>query len=168
MRDEIKYHARAGELLQQLPRGAFLSVGAGDKINTMTIGWGAIGFFWARPVMIVGVRYSRYTYELMENARDFSVSAPLNADFKKALAGAGSKSGRDMDKFQIFNLKAEGGQEIDSPVIDSCGLIYECKLIYKQSMDPEMLAEELRKKYYPHDDYHVIYWGEIVSTYINN
>jgi flavin reductase (DIM6/NTAB) family NADH-FMN oxidoreductase RutF len=167
MYEEIIYHTRIEEMLQQLPHGAFLSVRADDKINTMTIGWGAIGFFWARPVMIVGVRHSRYTYNLMEKARDFSVSVPLNAEFKKSLAGAGSKSGRDVDKFQVFNLKADNGQRIESPVIGSCGLIYECKLIYKQDMDPAMLDEELKKKYYPQDDYHVIYWGEIVSTYIN-
>ena len=168
MSEELIYSSMAREMLEQLPRGAFLSVRADDRINTMTIGWGAIGYFWNKPVIIVGVRYSRYTYDLIEEARDFSVTIPLSSDFKKSLAGTGSKSGRDMDKFQVFSLKAEPGKEIESPVIGSCGLVYECRLIFKQAMDPDLLDEELRQKFYAQEDYHVMYYGEIVSAYQND
>ncbi len=168
MSEELIYNTMAQEMLDRLPRGAFLSVRAEDRINTMTIGWGAIGYFWNKPVIIIGVRYSRYTYNLMEEAPDFSVTIPMNSDFKKTLTGTGSKSGRDIDKFQIFSLKAEPGKEIASPVIGSCGLVYECKLIFKQAMDPDLLDQELRQKFYPQDDYHVMYYGEIVSTYLNS
>jgi flavin reductase (DIM6/NTAB) family NADH-FMN oxidoreductase RutF len=158
----------AREMLEQLPRGAFLSVRAEDRINTMTIGWGAIGYFWNRPVLIVGVRYSRYTFDLIEAARDFSVTLPLSPDFKKSLAGTGAQSGRDIDKFKVFSLKADNAKEIESPVIGGCGLVYECRLIFKQAMDPELLEPELRQKFYPQEDYHVMYYGEIVSTYVNS
>ncbi len=167
MSEQFSYHTMAGEFLQQLPRGAFLTVRAEERINTMTIGWGALGYFWNLPVLMVAVRYSRYTYDLLKEARDFSVSIPLNSDFKKSLAGTGSKSGRDMDKFKVFSLKADKGRSIESPVIGSCGLIYECRLIFKQKMDPELLAPELRQKFYAQEDYHVMYYGEIVSTYLN-
>ena len=33
---------------------ALLTVG-GEKPNTMTIGWGSIGYFWNKPVLMVGV-----------------------------------------------------------------------------------------------------------------
>ncbi|NLO22482.1 MAG: flavin reductase family protein [Syntrophomonadaceae bacterium] len=167
MSEQISYNAMAQELLGQLPRGAFLSVRAEERINTMTIGWGSLGYFWNLPVLMVAVRYSRYTYDLMEEARDFSVSVPLNSDFKKSLAGTGSQSGRDIDKFKVFSLKAEKGKSIESPVIGSCGLVYECRLIFKQTMDPALLAPELRQKFYSQEDYHVMYYGEIVSTYLN-
>lgn len=168
MSEELKYNAMSREMLEQLPRGAFLSVKSGNEKNTMTIGWGAIGFFWQRPVLIVGVRYSRHTYSLIEKATDFSVTVPLSGNFKKELAGAGSKSGRDIDKFTVFNLQAAAGKEIDSPVIGGCGLVYECRLIFKQIMEPELLNEELLNKFYKDGDYHVMYYGEIVSCYTNN
>jgi len=168
MSEELKYSTVAQEMLEQLPRGAFLSVRADDRINTMTIGWGAVGFFWNRPVIIVAVRYSRYTYDLIEEAPDFTVTLPLSTDFKESLAGTGSKSGRDLNKFQIFQLKAETGKKTESPVIGDCGLVYECKLIFKQAMDPELLDEELRQKFYAQGNYHVMYYGEIISCYKNN
>ncbi|WP_369397352.1 hypothetical protein [Syntrophomonas palmitatica] len=44
----LKYHEMSREMLEQLPRGAFLSVKAGERINTMTIGWGAVGYMWQK------------------------------------------------------------------------------------------------------------------------
>ena len=35
---------------------------AGGKPNVMTIGWGTIGSIWGRPVFVVLVRPSRYSY----------------------------------------------------------------------------------------------------------
>ncbi|HOO44668.1 MAG TPA: flavin reductase family protein, partial [Deltaproteobacteria bacterium] len=35
-------------ITKQLQKGAFLTVKAGDALNTMTIGWGLIGFIWQR------------------------------------------------------------------------------------------------------------------------
>lgn len=167
MSTDIKYHEYAKEMLTQLPRGSFLSVKANEKINTMTIGWGAIGYMWQRPILVVAVRYSRYTYSLIEKADDFSVSIPLNDDLKKSLAAAGTQSGKDINKFQQFQLTAQKGQQIESPVIGECNLIYECKTVYKQPMNPEMLDDEIKNKFYSDDDYHVIYFGEIVASYIN-
>lgn len=162
-----EYITDVADMLKQLPLGAFLTVKSGDKINTMTIGWGAIGFMWNRPVMMVMVRYSRYTHELIQDAVDFSVSVPLDGHLKKALAGAGSKSGRDLDKFKAFELGAETAKLINSPVIADCGLIYECRTLYKQPMEPGILEEVLDGKLYKDKDYHVLYYGEIVANYKN-
>jgi flavin reductase (DIM6/NTAB) family NADH-FMN oxidoreductase RutF len=42
------------------------------KPNVMTIGWGTIGSIWARPVFLVLVRPSRYSYTRLEEAGDFT------------------------------------------------------------------------------------------------
>lgn len=162
-----EYINDVAEMLKQLPLGAFLTVKSGDKVNTMTIGWGTIGFMWNRPVMMVMVRYSRYTHELIKDAADFSVSVPLDGHLKKALAEAGSKSGRDLDKFAAFDITAEAARSINSPVISDCGLIYECRTLYKQPMEPGILDEVLDGKMYKDKDYHVLYYGEIVAKYKN-
>lgn len=168
MNEITNYYESAPEMLEQLPRGAFLSVRAGDKINTMTIGWGAIGCVWFKPVLMVMVRYTRYTYELMEQASEFSVCVPLDSSFKKELAVAGTKSGREIDKFQELNLTIGKGQATEAPVIDQCGLVYECRTVFRQEMNPQFLDQAIKDKYYADDNYHVLYFGEIVACYRNN
>lgn len=162
-----EYLANIVDMLQQLPQGAFLTVKSGEKINTMTIGWGSMGCIWNKPIMMVMVRYSRYTHELIKEAPDFSVSVPLDGHQKKALAGTGTTSGRDIDKFSVYDLSAKPAKSIESPVIDDCGLIYECRILYKHAMDPGLLDAALDNKFYKDHDYHVLYYGEIVNHYNN-
>jgi len=165
MSKAIPYEQYASQFLTQLPRGAFLTVKAGEKINTMTIGWGSIGYIWQRPMMMVMVRQSRYTYQLMEEAADFSISLPIQGELKQDLAIAGSKSGRDIDKFKESTLTAKNAREIVSPIIGECGLIYECRPLFKQIMEADELSPEIREKFYADDDFHVIYYAEILACY---
>lgn len=167
MENTLPYSQLSREMLEQLPKGGFLSVRSGEDINTMTIGWGAVGFMWQQPVVIVLVRHSRYTHDLLQKAQEFTLSIPLDNEMKKPLAIAGSSSGRDIDKFSTLKLKAQAGKCISSPVIGDCGLIYECRVIYRQSMDPDMLNQDIREKFYASEDYHVMYFGEILACYRN-
>lgn len=162
-----EYINDVADMLKQLPLGAFLTVKSEDKVNTMTIGWGTVGFMWNRPVLTMMVRYSRYTHELIKNAPDFSVSVPLDGHLKKALAEVGSTSGRDLDKFAAFDITPEAARSINSPVIADCGLIYECRMLYKHPMEPGVLAEPIESKLYRDKDFHVLYYGEIVANYKN-
>ncbi len=168
MGEKINYQADASEYIEQLPRGAFLTVKSGEQQNTMTIGWGTIGYMWQRPILIVAVRYSRFTYELIDKAAEFSVSAPVDNRYNKILGKVGTESGRDIDKFKEYNIPLQPGKTIDCPVISDCGITYECKIIYRQPMDPEALNPDIRDKFYSNQDYHVIYWGEITAVYKNN
>ena len=63
---EIEYNQYAKEVLQILQKGAFLTTHADGKTNTMTIGWGYLGFSWRKPVFGVMVRHNRYTHQLLE------------------------------------------------------------------------------------------------------
>lgn len=165
MVDKLAYEEYSQQFLKQLPKGAFLTVKDGDRLNTMTIGWGNIGWIWQKPMLMVMVRYSRYTYELIDKAKDFSVSVPSRGELKKSLGIAGTKTGREVDKFKEADLTAQNAQSIESPVIGECGLIFECKVVFKQVMEPENLDNSIREDCYPNDDYHVMYYGEIVACY---
>jgi flavin reductase (DIM6/NTAB) family NADH-FMN oxidoreductase RutF len=163
----VDFTLRLEEAMTYLHKqGAFLTVKNGDLVNTMTISWGNIGFEWNKPIFTVLVRESRYTYELMEKASEFTVSIPLSDSLKPALAFCGSKSGRDVDKFKECNLSLESGKSVETPIISDCELHYECKIVYKQAMDPEMLSDEIKKSCYMNGNYHTIYYGEIISCYI--
>lgn len=149
-------------------RGAFLTVKDNEnRVNTMTIGWGNIGYEWGRPVFIVLVRESRYTHELLEKANDFTVSIPLDNKMNKALGYCGSKSGRDCDKFKECDLDILDSELVESPAIGNCQMIYECKIVYKHSMDLEDLDLAIKDEWYNKGDRHTIYYGEIVNCYCN-
>lgn len=166
MYKEIDYAEYSRELLKQLEDGAFLTIKQNERVNTMTIGWGTLGFIWNRPVFTVLVRYSRYTYDLINKAEDFTVSFPLKGQLKKELITCGTKSGRDMDKIKECGLILKDGIKVNSPIIDNCDLHLECKIIYKQPMDEKQLAPHIKERCYPKDDYHVLYYGEIIKAYI--
>ncbi len=165
MTKDNAYAEYAGQFLEQLPKGAFLTVKSGEVVNTMTIGWGSTGFIWQLPVMMVMVRYSRYTYELIEKSSDFSISVPLKGELKKALGIAGTRSGRDIDKFRECQLTQVKARVIDSPVIGECSLFYECRILFKQPMDAGNLDNNIRDLYYADNNLHVMYFGEIMACY---
>jgi flavin reductase (DIM6/NTAB) family NADH-FMN oxidoreductase RutF len=149
-------------------QGAFLTVKDGDIVNTMTISWGNIGYEWSRPIFTVMVRGSRYTYDLIEKSGEFTVSIPLNDGLKNALAVCGTKSGRDIDKFKEAKLGLKAGRKVETPVIEQCELHYECRIVYKQAMDPDLLKDEVKASAYKNGDYHTFYYGEIVDCYLED
>ncbi|EKE04284.1 MAG: hypothetical protein ACD_20C00089G0004 [uncultured bacterium] len=166
---EIKFNELSKEMLEQLTKGAFLTVKDKDgNLNTMTIAWGSLGYMWRIPVFMVMVRYSRHTYKLIENTDEFSVSFPLNEQLKKELGICGTKSGRDMDKFKECNLTPQKAQKISTPVIGECDLHLECKIAYKQAMEPQfIMSDKVNEVYGTERDYHVLYYGEILACYVS-
>ena len=57
-------------------QGAFLTAKVDDKVNTMTISWGSVGFMWGKPVFMALIRPQRYTNEFIEKSNSFTVSIP--------------------------------------------------------------------------------------------
>ncbi len=161
--NEKRYNENAEKDLQLLEKGAFLTTMANDTVNTMTIAWGSIGYMWGKPVFMAMVRKSRFTFELLEKAGEFTVSIPY-CDMQKIISFCGSKSGRDVNKFTECGITTSPSQKIDTPIIDCEGAHFECKVLYKTFMDDSSLAES-EKRWYPSDDYHMMYFAEIVAYY---
>ena len=164
MYKQVNFSELSQQALEQLSRGAFLTVKSEDKANTMTIGWGALGYMWGRPVFIAMVRYSRYTYELIDKAGDFTISLPAEGEMKGELSFCGRTSGRDCDKFKGCGINTRGGDTTLSPIKEGCRLFIECKTVYNQPMIKENLNKELRDRWYADGDYHVMYYGEITKA----
>lgn len=155
----------ATPMFEQLMKGAFLTTKKGDKVNTMTIAWGGINVVWGKPLYVVYVRYSRDTYDMLEGNDAFTVSVPLENDLRKELGYCGTKSGRDTDKIKDCNFTLLPGRKVDVPVISECDLHYECKVIYRQAMEPNAVPQDVKDRYYSTHNYHVIYYGEILDSY---
>ena len=162
MRD-VDFMAVYEGVMKQIKEGAFLTVKAGEEFNTMTIGWATIGFAWRKPIMMVMVRNSRHTFSLIEKAADFTVSIPTG-DMKKEIAFCGTKSGRDIDKFNACSLKISPSRKVSSPIIQIPGIHFECRIVYKNPIASENLTRDY-DQLYPEKDYHSLYFGEIQACY---
>ena len=160
----MKYLDRSLKYLHR--QGAFLTVKDEDgRENVMTISWGNIGFEWGRPIFTVLVRKSRYTFELIENAKEFTVSIPTQSSTKDKLAFAGTRSGREIDKFEQGIITRAKAKSVDTSTVLESDIVYECRIIYKHKIDPQILADEVLRTSYRDGDYHNIYYGEIVEAY---
>lgn len=160
---EVDYLSVAEEVMNKIKKGAFLTVKAGDRLNTMTIGWATIGICWRKPIFMIAVRDSRHTFTIIEDAADFTVSIPF-ADKQKEIAYCGTRSGRDRDKYKECGLSVVDGRTVVSPIVDVAGLHFECRIVYKSAMDPAQLVAEV-EALYPDKDYHTLYFGEITACY---
>lgn len=146
-------------------QGAFLTAKSNEKVNTMTISWGSVGFMWGKPVFMALVRPQRYTNEFIKVSKSFTVSIPFSNDFKKALGVCGSKSGRDINKEIEANIKFINGKEEKFAVIDGCDAYYECNILYSSKLKTEELPEDVKNKFYGSGDTHILYFAEIVNSY---
>ncbi|MBO5317380.1 MAG: flavin reductase family protein [Oscillospiraceae bacterium] len=171
MKKHIKVWDYAGRIAEELEKGVLLTTKSGDKVNSMTIGWGLLGIQWAKPVFVVLVRESRHTKKMLEENPEFTINIPLGAIDKSILGVCGTKSGRDMDKIAALGLTLEEGETVSVPAIKELPLTLECKVIYKQDQDPKAIAPEYDARFYAkgtanEGDYHTAYYGEITAAYI--
>ena len=161
--DTFQYVAETNKLMRK--DGIFLVADGKDKKpNTMTIGWGFLGTMWRRPVFVVAVRHSRYTFKLLNMSDSFTVCLPAMG-MREELAECGSKSGRDIDKFKEYNLQAVIGNTVDAPYIKECPVHFECKIIFKIDLEPGVLPKEIEEEVYPDKNMHMLYYGEIMGVY---
>ena len=171
MKRDIKVWDYAGRINEETGKGVLLTTKSGDKVNSMTIGWGFLGIQWGKPIFVVLVRESRYTKKLLDENPEFTVNVPLGEIDRNILGICGTKSGRDMDKIQALNLTLEAGKTVSVPAIKELPLTLECKVIYKQDQDPAAISPEDDEKFYAkgtknEGDYHTAYYGQITAAYI--
>ena len=153
-------------LNDQLKRGAFLTTEYDGKVNSMTIGWGMEGVAWGKPVFIALVRPSRYTIDLLDRALTFTVSIPAEGEMRKEISYLGTVSGRDEDKIKNAGIAISDTKAIQGKTIDGCEYYYECKVLYRQKLDKDCFIDpEIIGKAYADDDYHYVFYGEIMDSY---
>lgn len=161
--DEFKYIVEANRIMRD--SGLFLlSQGKDGKPNAMIIGWGLLGTIWRRPVFVVAVRLSRHTHKLLEESDSFTVCLP-GKGMAKWLDVCGTKSGRNIDKFNELGMTAAKSVNVDAPYIQECPVHFECEIVYRNEMRPGQLKKTIEDEVYPNKDMHVIYYGEVKGVY---
>lgn len=163
MRKDIGFFDVFRETLDKLDGDGILLV-AGDPPNPMTIGWGTLGYIWHKQIITVMVRPTRYTFNLMENIKDFSVCVLPDA-FGKELSLCGNRSGLDTDKLALCNFHPERCLKADAFFLSESEIHFECRMVHKHPLDPATLDPAIIKRYYPKRDFHTVYYGEILGIY---
>lgn len=163
-------------ITKALTKGVLITTKLGDRVNTMTISWGMLGIEWSKPIFITFVRESRFTKEHLDATGEFTVNIPISDIDSHILSFCGSRSGRDVDKFQTLGLEQVPSQIVDAPGIRQLPLTLECKVLYRQAQDPAQIPSEVIDRYYPElaeklpsgepRDYHTAYYAQIVNAYI--
>lgn len=176
MKQEIEVFEYAKEIVSAIPKGVLLTTKNGEKVDTMTIGWGTLGVEWGVPVFVAFVREGRFTREQLDASREFTVNVPYGEFDQKILGYCGSRTGRETDKASDLNLTLVESELVKAPGIRELPLTLECKVLYQQLQDKDAIPAFIREKMYPehldrsnpgaNKDYHIAYYGEIVKAYI--
>lgn len=96
------------------------------KPNVATLAW--VGNLSSEPPIIgIGLRSNRYTYENIKITQEFAVNVP-GTNLVAQVDKCGLISGRDANKFELANLTPVPGSKIKTPIISECPISMECRL----------------------------------------
>ncbi len=125
---------------------AVISVGVGEKANLITLAY--VGKVCADPpIVVVSIRPSRHSYDLIENHKEFVINYPTLEQLKET-DYCGTHSGRNIDKWKELNLTKEEPSVIEVPLIKQFPWNMECKVINRLELGS-----------------HICYFGKVVATH---
>lgn len=176
MKRKINVFDYSKEIFEALKQGILVTTKADDQVNTMTISWGGLGIEWETPIFTLYVRENRHTKTLLDKNGEFTINIPFGDFNKKILGVCGTKSGKNTDKIKKLGLTLIPSDTLSVPAIKELPLTLECKVIYKQKQEKNAISKERNERFYPQDvssefhganqDYHTVYYGEILNAYI--
>ncbi len=141
-----------------------LLVAGRQRPNPMTVSWGGMGTVWNLPVATAFVRPSRFTFELIEKDRCFTLNV-LPEEYRDALRLCGAKSGRDIDKWKETGLAHEPSVEVPVPRVVQAELVLECRVAAFTDIRPEGFLTDEPTAFYSSGDYHRVYFGEVLAAW---
>lgn len=128
---------------------ALIACGDGKEQNIITLAW--VGVVNSSPPMVsISVRPNRHSYNMIKKTGEFTVNIPRE-DQVDIVDGCGTISGRELEKFEHFQLTPVLGSLVNAPMILECPISMECEL--KHSLD---LAS------------HTVFIGQVVSSYVED
>ena len=102
-----------------------LSVDGPDRPNIITLSWAA-NVCSRPPTIVLGIRPERHSYTLVKDAGEFVLNIPSVKELEGTIF-AGSKSGKDYDKFAECGFTPRPASKVKAPMIEECPISIECK-----------------------------------------
>ena len=117
-----------GAFSQHYPRVAtIVTARAKGKANAMAVAWHLV-ISVNPPLYGVSIAPKRFTYQLIADSKEFGVNF-LPFEMAELVASVGGSSGREIDKFQKFNIALDKPVKTAVPILKDAYAAYECKLV---------------------------------------
>lgn len=95
--------------------------------NVMTMSWHMMIDF-VPPLLGCIISNRNYTFDLIKKTKECVINIPTVELVEEAVA-VGNTSGRDIDKFEKFDLLREPASKVRAPLLTKCYANLECKVI---------------------------------------
>ena len=121
---------------------------------------------WGAPAATCYIRPQRYTKEFMDREEYFTLTF-FGEEYRRQLQLCGSRSGRNTNKVKECGFTVAAA-ECGAPYLEEAELVLVCRKRFAQPMDPGRIPQEIKTKWYPKQDYHILYIGEIVEALVKD
>ncbi len=117
---------KAGALLAPVPP-VMVTVGSGEEINVLTIGWTGI-LSTIPPRTYISVRPERHSHKLLRKYGEFVINLATE-DMARKVDYVGIYTGAKVDKFKECGFTATPSREVGAPTIAECPFALECRVV---------------------------------------
>lgn len=104
-----------------------------DSHDVMTMGWHTVMEFTSSLVGCI-ISSGNHSFDLVRNSRECVINLPTE-DMLNVIAGIGTTTGSQVDKFKKFKLTVEEADYVQAPLIQECYANFECKLADDRLVD---------------------------------
>ena len=117
-----------GAFSQHYPKvAAIVTAQANGRENAMAVAWHT-SISAKPPLYGVSIAAKRFTYQLIADSKEFGVNF-LPFEMAELVASVGGSDGREVDKFQRFNIAQDKPVKTAVPILSAAYAAYECKLV---------------------------------------
>ncbi len=117
-----------GTFYHHYPRVAtIVTAHAKGRDNAMAVAWHT-SISFSPPLYGISISPKRFTYQLIVDSKEFGVNF-LPFEAAELVASVGGSKGREVDKFQRFNIATDKPVKTAVPILKAAYAAYECKLI---------------------------------------
>ena len=120
-------------LLEPGPVVLLTTAGKG-RANIMTQSWHLMMDF-EPPIVGCVVSNRNFTFDILKATKECVINIPT-VELAAKVVGCGNSSGRDVDKFETFQLTPAAASRVKAPLIAECYANLECKVV-----DTRMVAK---------------------------
>lgn len=104
-----------------------LSCGTLEDSNIITLAWNGV-LCSNPPIISASIRPQRHSYHMVVKSQEFVLNVPT-ADQIDSVEICGTKSGKDIDKWEVCSLTPVKSEKVSVPLIKECPINIECRVI---------------------------------------
>ena len=104
-----------------------LSTARKGQANVMTMSWHTMMDF-EPPLVGCVVSNRNFTFNILKSTKECVLNIPT-VELAVKVVGCGNTSGRDVDKFQTFQLTPAPASRVQAPLVEECYANLECRVV---------------------------------------